>query len=54
MPRVLWIVLIATALLALAAVGFVARLVSRPSPHEPSRRHARRGRLVRAREVGAR
>ena len=47
MKRALWITVIAVALVALAAIGWVARRFDRSSRHEsPSPR--RQGRLVRA------
>ena len=50
MKRALWITVIAIALVALAAIGWVARRFDRSSRHEsPSPR--RQGRLVRAHDL---
>ena len=47
MKRAFWITLIAVALLILAAVGWVARLVSKPSTRETRREPSDRPRAVR-------
>ena len=50
MKRALWITFIAVALIALAAIGWIARRFDKPSRHEPlsPRRHER---LVHAHEL---